>query len=85
MTVTKGQIVRSVAGRDKDTFLAVMSADEKGVTVCDGKSRPIERPKLKNPKHIAPTGRFLTEQQMLTNRSVQRGLKAFIRSVEGDE
>ena len=43
-----GRVVVSLAGRDKGRLLAVTGVNEKGVLVCDGKERPVERPKLKN-------------------------------------
>ncbi|MBR5451609.1 MAG: hypothetical protein IKV36_01270 [Clostridia bacterium] len=58
---------------------------EKGVLVCDGKDRTIERPKLKNLRHIAPTNSYLTEEQLSTNRSVRHGLRDFNQSLQGDE
>ena len=85
MPIVRGQIVRSKAGKDKESFLVVTEICEKGVIVCDGKDRPIERPKLKNLRHIASTNCFLTEEQLSTNRSVRHGLKDFNQSLQGDE
>jgi ribosomal protein L14E/L6E/L27E len=83
--IVRGQIVRSKAGKDKESFLVVADVCEKGVFVCDGKDRPLERPKLKNLRHIAPTNSFLTEEQLSTNRSVRHGLRDFNQSLQGDE
>ena len=85
MPIVRGQIVRSVAGKDKETFLVVTEVCEKGVLLCDGKRRPLERQKFKNPGHIAPTNSFLTEEQLSTNRSVRHGLRDFNQSLQGDE
>ena len=85
MPIARGQIVRSKAGKDKETFLVVTEISEKGLTVCDGKSRPLERPKFKNPRHVTPTNSYLTEEQLSTNRSVRHGLKDFNQSYQGDE
>ena len=43
----KGSVVLSLAGRDKGRPLAVMESIGKEVSVCDGKERPIDRPKRK--------------------------------------
>lgn len=80
-----GQIVRATAGRDKDGYFVVVGSLNGRLLVSNGRERPLERPKQKNPRHLTPTVGALNEQQMLTNRSVQRGLKTFIRSLEGDE
>ena len=85
MPIVRGQIVRSKAGKDKENFLVVTVVCEKGVLVSDGKDRPLERPKLKNLRHIAPTNSFLTEEQLSTNRSVRHGLRDFNQSLQGDE
>lgn len=42
--------------------------------VADGKERPIQRPKRKNPRHVAQTRRTLGEKAMATNRELRRAL-----------
>lgn len=85
MPIVRGQIVRSKAGKDKENFLVVTEVCEKGVLLSDGKDRPLERPKFKNFRHIAPANSFLTEEQLSTNRSVRHGLRDFNQSLQGDE
>lgn len=72
MELKYGQIVRSNSGRDKNTFLVIVKLDENDVFICDGKERPLERPKRKNIKHICPTNLCLSEKQMATNRELRR-------------
>lgn len=49
-----GDLVLSKAGRDKASFLIVVGVlDNKMVFLADGKSRKIEKPKLKKIKHIS--------------------------------
>ncbi|HHW45917.1 MAG TPA: hypothetical protein GXX17_03280 [Clostridiales bacterium] len=74
----RGCIVRSKAGRDKDTYLVVVSVDGKNCYLCDGKKRPLERPKLKNSKHLAPTNWILNEEQLSTNKGLRQALKEFL-------
>ncbi len=76
LTLQKGQVVRSLAGRDKGFLLAVVSADGGAVTLADGKRRPLERPKAKNVRHIVATPARLTSEQMATNRGLRRALNA---------
>ncbi len=52
---SKGQIVFSKSGRDKDTAYIVFDCDESYVYVVDGKRRGLEKPKRKNKVHIQPT------------------------------
>lgn len=76
LTLQPGQVVRSLAGRDKGFLLAVVSADGKTVTLADGKRRPIERPKAKNVRHVQATETWLTPDQMVTNRGLRKALRA---------
>jgi len=49
-----GSIVQSTAGRDKDYLLCVVGYEGGMVLVADGRERPLQRPKKKNPNHLAP-------------------------------
>ncbi|MGI6248116.1 MAG: hypothetical protein ACOYJX_01740 [Acutalibacteraceae bacterium] len=73
-------VVESAAGRDKGKLLAVMEIEAERITVCDGKERPLERPKRKNPAHLINTGRTLTPEQTKTNRALRKALAGFARS-----
>lgn len=75
MSLARGQVVYSLAGRDKGSFLVVVSAGEKTLFLCDGKARPVERPKQKNRRHVAKTNRRLAEEQMKTNKQIRRALR----------
>lgn len=68
------EVVRSLSGRDKDTLLAVVSADDSYVYVCDGKARPLNNPKRKNPRHVAPVSVSLQKDQLRSNRSLRKAL-----------
>ncbi len=48
-----GQLVRSLAGRDKNKhYLVLREFDRKHVLLVDGRRRPIARPKKKNIAHL---------------------------------
>ena len=68
MEVQRGQVVRSLAGHDKGGFLAVVQVAPPFAFVCDGKRRPLERPKRKKLFHLAPTATVLPEEALRTNR-----------------
>ncbi|OJU16125.1 MAG: hypothetical protein BGN88_03280 [Clostridiales bacterium 43-6] len=78
MELKCGQIVRSYSGRDKNTFLVITEIRTDCVFICDGKERPLERPKRKNLKHICPTNFRLSEKQMATNRELRRAIRDLI-------
>lgn len=75
MKLVKGSVVVSLKGRDKDGLMCVIEIDENRVSVCDGKHRPLLRPKYKNPKHIKPIGEKLSEEQTASDKSIRKALK----------
>ncbi len=74
MEFEKGYVVKSAAGRDKGRLLLVLDAEQNRVTVCDGKERPLQRPKQKNPRHLLLTGITLDAQATATNRALRKAL-----------
>ncbi|HPU67587.1 MAG TPA: KOW domain-containing RNA-binding protein [Clostridiales bacterium] len=77
LELTLGCIVRSKAGRDKGKFLVVTAIEDNAVLLCDGKERPLERPKRKNIKHIAVTTAVLGADDMANNRALRRALRNY--------
>ena len=73
----KGAIVLSLSGRDKGRLLAVVESGEKSVSVSDGKERPVERPKLKNIRHLEPKNARLGDEELKTNRALRKALRSF--------
>lgn len=72
-----GRIVCSKAGRDKGRFMVAVREENGFVFVCDGKERPLQRPKRKNVKHIAFTNTVLPENSYKTNKSLKKALTAY--------
>ncbi len=72
-----GKIVCSKAGRDKGYFMVVTDCKDDFVFVCDGKERPLERPKRKNTKHLQFTNTVLSETDYKTNKSLKKALAVF--------
>lgn len=71
----KGSVVLSLAGRDKGRPLAVMESIGKEVSVCDGKERPVDRPKKKNIRHVMNTGIRLSAEELGSNKSLRRAIR----------
>ncbi len=79
-----GQLVRSLAGRDKGKhYLVLEELDHKHVLLVDGRSRPVDRPKKKNVAHLqhyerraAPAEAFNSAQ--LTDNQVIKSLKELV-------
>ncbi len=77
MEIKRGQVVRSIAGHDKGGFLTVLEVTPPCALVCDGKRRPLERPKRKKLFHLAPTATVLSEEALKTNRQIRTALRPF--------
>ena len=76
MDIAQGSVVIAKAGRDKGKAFAVVKVlDERTVLICDGKSRPLERPKRKNTLHLQPTATIV--DCITTNRQLRIFLKSF--------
>ena len=74
MEFEKGTVVISKAGRDKGYFMVVLDQAEGYIIVADGKERPLDRPKRKNPKHLQKTNQTLSLEQ-LTNKKLRTVLR----------
>ena len=85
MQFMRGQIVRSAAGRDKGYYLCVVDFTEGILRLCDGKERPLNRPKSKNIKHVVDTGKNLTEEQLATDRAIRRALREIAECSENSK
>lgn len=82
-----GQVVRSIAGRDKGKFLVVMNVlPDDMLSLADGDLRRVEKSKTKKAKHVAKTN-FIVEEintklskgLKVSNAEVRRGLEHFRR------
>ena len=69
-----GNIVCSKKGRDKDRFMVVVGLKDGMPLVCDGKERPLNNPKRKNPKHVIKTDKKLSDNMFLTDRALRKAL-----------
>ena len=72
-----GRVVCSLSGRDKGTFMVIVKEDEAYFYLCDGKERPLERPKRKNKKHIALTNTVLEQSSYGTDKQMRKSLAIY--------
>lgn len=75
MNLTRGTVVISLTGRDKDRYLAVISVEDGYVNVANGELRKIETPKKKNIKHVSTTNTVFEEEILVSNRSLNKAIK----------
>ena len=77
-----GRVVCSKSGRDKGYFMVIVKEDSDFLYVCDGKERPLERPKRKNAKHLSLTNTVFSENEFKTNKSLKKALAVYRDSAE---
>ena len=86
MDNTVGSIVLASAGRDQEGLFFVVGESDGFLLLADGKSRKLERPKRKNPRHLHPMFfrefdhpviQKLQEGTPVTNRELRKALAAF--------
>lgn len=74
-----GQLVVSLAGRDKDLICTVVgiSEDEGYVLIADGRIRKVENPKKKKLKHLKPIDCEKLSPEKLTNRFIREAINSY--------
>lgn len=76
MDIKVGSIVKSCAGRDKNSFFVAVGISGGFVEIADGKKHKLERPKRKNIKHISPTNTVIS-MEAITNKKLKKVLNEF--------
>ena len=74
MDFQKGDVVLSLAGRDKGCLLAVTGEENGFVLVADGRERPLERAKVKNPRHLEKTSASIDAVSRAGNKILRKTL-----------
>ena len=92
MEVSKGDIVLSLNGRDKQKALFVSGTDGEYLILVDGKSRKMEHPKRKKEKHCMFLARDscrvaqkLKAGEKVGNSEIRRALAAFLNAGAEDQ
>lgn len=77
-----GNIVLSIAGRDKNEYFVITKVENNYVYLVDGNIRKVENPKKKKIKHIELTEFFDAEiadrirnNNKITNQDIRKSLK----------
>ena len=70
----RGNIVRSLKGRDKGKRSVVMSCEFNRVYISDGKEHKLTEPKLKNPKHLEKLNIDIDESFLIGNERLRKEL-----------
>ena len=70
----RGNIVRSIKGRDKDKISVVLEFKDNKVYISDGKEHKLTEPKLKNPKHVEKLNLSIDESFLKGNNRLRKKL-----------
>ncbi|MBQ3054000.1 MAG: KOW domain-containing RNA-binding protein [Clostridia bacterium] len=73
--ITRGNIVKSLAGHDKDKYYIVLEISDKRVLLVNGKTRKRENPKQKNISHISALNTQLYDINSMTDKKIRRLLQ----------
>ncbi len=71
-----GSVVQSISGHDRG-FFAVVKIDSSFAYLADGRSRLLDKPKKKNPKHLRVTNTVIDPMRMETNKKLKQALWPF--------
>ena len=80
-----GNIVCSLSGHDKGIYSIVVAKSDKGIMVCDGKHHKLNKPKLKNEKHLRFTGHSVKIENITSDKAVRRGIFAEFSAYKEEE
>ena len=76
MEIKTGTIIKSMSGHDKGSFYIIVGVQDNKPLIADGRRRKLEKPKVKNPKHISKTNTSI-ETIDLTNKKIRALLHSF--------
>jgi len=90
-SIRPGQIVSSRQGRDAGTVYCVLKMiDERSVLVADGKKRTVNRPRVKNTRHLqihshvdSGLDQALSGKIKVTDEDVRKAVERFSGREEG--
>ena len=77
MDYETGQIVKSLAGHDKDSFYMVVRAEGNFIWAADGKKHKLKDPKKKNIRHVQGMKVHIPDEERNKDEDVQHFLKSY--------
>ncbi|MBE6700687.1 MAG: hypothetical protein E7582_02215 [Ruminococcaceae bacterium] len=87
MSLNFGSIVKSTSGRDKGYVFAVIDKRDGKLLLSDGRKRRLEKPKLKQIKHVEDLNLTLSEEIKkellsgeITNKKLYRDIKESLKN-----
>jgi len=85
-----GEVVKSTAGRDKDSYYLVVNIEStKRIKVVDGVNRKFNNPKYKNSRHLKRTGyvsdeflNMVDKNKRVRSKDVREIIKGYLKKEE---
>lgn len=77
MNYEAGQIVKSLAGHDKDSIYMIVRSEGSFIWVADGKRRKLDNPKRKNTAHVQLIRVYVPEADRDKDEAIQHFLKSY--------
>jgi len=81
--IAVGQVVRSLAGHDSDSFYVVLAVQPGRVFLADGRQRKLAKPKAKNVRHIQKTNTIIPMDDCKTDKKLRTLLKPLNQAAGG--
>ena len=92
MEITRSNLVRSGAGRDKGKLFAVLAEEGVYLLLADGKSRKVNSPKRKKRRHVmffaaeeTRVSEKIKSNEKVTNSELRRTIAAYRDEVQPDQ
>ncbi len=76
MELTRGLVVKALAGKEKGGFYVVTGVDGAYAEIANGKKRKLKAPKRKNVRHLQMTSR-LVDMECVTDKKLRSLLKEY--------
>lgn len=84
------QLVKSIQGRDINSYYLVLSIEDNIAFVVDGRKRSVDNPKRKNYLHLQAIGKVaadlaqkLADGKSITDEEIRENLTGFLQSPQG--
>ena len=80
MKLSVGDVVKSVAGKDKDSYFCVVELIDSYCFLRDGKIHKLDNPKRKSFKHVIKTPYKLQSEALQVNKHLKKTIDGLTNS-----
>lgn len=80
MKLTIGDVVKTTAGKDKDSYFCVVELIDSYCFLRDGKIHKLENPKRKSFKHVQKTPYNLQSEALQVNKHLKKAIDSLTNS-----